>query len=146
MAAASLQRMYNSGDGLFCRKPDPNCWWDSANELTSLIDYSRQTGILTEPCKTSDCGAKGNGPSMLQYKGIFMRNLYCLNQTARVAAFRTFITGNARSIFARDQNGDRQFGFRWAGGWDARNGATEATEGSALSGLNANVTRHAANC
>jgi hypothetical protein len=44
VAAASLQRMYNSGNGLFCRKPDPNCWWDSANELTFLIDYSRQTG------------------------------------------------------------------------------------------------------
>jgi hypothetical protein len=83
---------------------------------------------------------------MLQYRGIFMRNLCCLNQTVHVAAFRTFITGNARSIFAHDQNRDHQFGFRWAGGWDAQNGATEATDGSALAGLNANVTRHRASC
>jgi hypothetical protein len=32
-----------------------------------------------------------------------------------------------------------QFGFSWAGPWDFKNGATEATEGSALSGLNANI-------
>ncbi len=96
-------------------------------------------GILTEPCKTPDCGGTRNRPSMLQYKGVFMRNLYCLNQTVRSSAYQTFIADNARSIFAHDQNSMHQFGFSWASRWDARNGATEATEGSALSGLNANI-------
>jgi hypothetical protein len=76
---------------------------------------------------------------MLQFKGVFMRNLYCLNRTVRSSAYQTFIADNARSIFAHDQNGMHQFGFSWAGPWDFKNGATEATEGSALSGLNANI-------
>ncbi len=96
-------------------------------------------GILTEPCKTSGCGGTKNRPSMLQYKGVFMRNLYCLNQTVRSSTYRAFIADNARSIFAHDQNSMHQFGFSWAGRWDAESGATEATEGSALSGLNANI-------
>jgi Glycosyl hydrolase family 76 len=96
-------------------------------------------GILTEPCMTSDCGGTGNSPPMLQFKGVFMRNLYCLNQTVRSSAYQTFIADNAISIFAHDQNAMHQFGFSWAGPWDFKNGATEATEGSALSGLNANI-------
>src|SRR5260221_4594320 len=47
IAAASLQRMYNPSTGLFCRTRDANCWWDSANELTALIDYSKQAGSRT---------------------------------------------------------------------------------------------------
>ena len=63
----------------------------------------------------------------------------CLNRTVRSSAYQKFIADNARSIFAHDQNGMHQFGFSWAGPWDFKNGATEATEGSALSGLNANI-------
>src|SRR5258708_37049791 len=44
VAAGSPQRMYNRSTGLFCRKLNATCWWDSANERTALIDYSSQAG------------------------------------------------------------------------------------------------------
>src|SRR5258708_8977548 len=44
VAAASLQRMYNPSTGLFCRKLNANCWWDSANKPTASIAYSKHTG------------------------------------------------------------------------------------------------------
>lgn len=104
-------------------------------------------GILTEPCQSADCGDAGNGPPMLQFKGIFMRSLYCLNRTVGDTAYQAFIADNVKSIFAHDQNGKHQFGFSWAGPWDANNGATEATEGSALDGLNASIVgRYPASC
>jgi hypothetical protein len=54
---------------------------------------------------------------------------------------RTYIRGQYAGPDGRSrrQNCMHQFGFSWAGPWDFKNGATEATEGSALSGLNANI-------
>ncbi len=47
---AALQAMYNntkgsSGQGLFCNgNLGGQCWWDSANELNDVINYTEQTG------------------------------------------------------------------------------------------------------
>ncbi|MHB1701378.1 MAG: glycoside hydrolase family 76 protein [Acidobacteriaceae bacterium] len=54
VAAAAAQRFYHPATGLFCT-PSGNCWWWSANELTALIDYSRQmksTGALADIATT----------------------------------------------------------------------------------------------
>lgn len=38
-----LQAWYNSGTGLF----EENDWWTSGNQLTTVIDYTRETGDMT---------------------------------------------------------------------------------------------------
>src|SRR5580698_1989820 len=54
VAAAAVQRFYDPATGLFCSGAG-DCWWWSANELTALIDYSRQaksTGALVDIANT----------------------------------------------------------------------------------------------
>jgi predicted alpha-1,6-mannanase (GH76 family) len=41
IAAASVQQYYDPATGLFC-SGGGDCWWWSANELTALVDYSRE--------------------------------------------------------------------------------------------------------
>lgn len=104
-------------------------------------------GILTEPCPGSpySCTVTGD-PDFLQYKGVFMRNLYCLNQTADSSAYSAFISASASSVYASDQNPEttdpatqnlNQFGFTWDK-WSSA-GANWATQGAALDALNASI-------
>src|ERR1039458_5894441 len=63
VAAAAVQRFYDPATGLFC-SGDGDCWWWSANELTSLIDYSRQvksTAVLADVA-TTYTAARYRGP------------------------------------------------------------------------------------
>jgi predicted alpha-1,6-mannanase (GH76 family) len=124
-----------------------------------LIDLN---GILSEPCLPTttpgdwpdDCdvtGANGGHNYWLQYKGLFIRNLYCLSRLdttgdGEAAVYTKFIAEQANSVFANDQNTStanvgaqdlNQFGFLWDS--FKTNMLNMATQGSALEALNANM-------
>jgi len=86
-------------------------------------------GILREPCEPLDCGMDG-----LQFKGIFIRNLSYLYQTTRKPAYKEFILKNADLIWARNRNGDNQFGLSWTGPFDQ---ADAVRQSSAMDAINA---------
>jgi hypothetical protein len=104
-------------------------------------------GILTEPCTGSPYSCTVTGaPDFLEYKGVFMRNLYCLNQAADDSGYSAFTSTNASSVYASDQNPEttdpaaqnlNQFGFTWDK-WSTA-GLDWATQGAALDALNANI-------
>ena len=86
-------------------------------------------GVLVEPCESGDCG--GDGP---QFKGIFVRYLGLLYAKTKKPAYREFLRRNADSVWARDREGDNQFGLHWAGPFDH---ADAARQTSALDAFNA---------
>jgi hypothetical protein len=124
-----------------------------------LIDLN---GILSEPCLPTtmagdwpdDCdvtGANGGHNYWLQYKGLFIRNLYCLSRLdttgdGQAAVYTKFMAEQASSVFADDQNTSaanvgaqdlNQFGFLWDSFKTSM--LNMATQGSALEALNANM-------
>lgn len=100
-----------------------------ANAATSKLVTSG--GILSEPCGSSGCDG-----DQMQFKGIFMRNLYTLDQAAQSPSYSQFITANAASIWANDRNSSNQLGLSWQGPVGSPNAATQ---GSALDALNAAI-------
>jgi len=88
-------------------------------------------GILREPCEPSNCGADG-----IQFKGVFMRNLYYLYQTTNKQAYKDFIIQNANSIWSHSRNSANQFGLDWAGPLDR---ADAARQSSAMDAINAAI-------
>jgi hypothetical protein len=102
---------------------------DSGTFSTPALVYE---GILSEACspdKASDwpggCTVRGSSTvdnAFLQFKGVFVRNLYCLTlQADPSGAYSGFLTANAASVWADDQNTTtaqgaadlNQFGFLW---------------------------------
>lgn len=124
----------------------PGCGGDSSIASPPVLDSG---GILTEPCTGSPyrCTVTGN-PDYFQYKGVFMRNLYCLAQLTGSSAYGSFISTNAGAVYTQDQNpettqpatqGLNQFGFTWDQ-WPAAGGSNNwATQGAALDALNADI-------
>ena len=123
---------------------------DRTNSNPPLIDAN---DVLTEACIGAPYGCKTSiGSSFTQYKGIFMRDLYCLEQTAGLSndqTYNAFIDNNARSIlntypinrtmgtnFTASKTTD-YFGFTWDK--NTRAGFGWATQGSALDTLNARM-------
>lgn len=96
--------------------------------LKILVD---DNGILREPCELAfNCG--NDGP---QFKGIFIRNLYFLTQTAATKTdYADFILKNADSIWGKDRSASDQLGLKWYGKFDR---ADAARQSSALEALNA---------
>jgi predicted alpha-1,6-mannanase (GH76 family) len=86
-------------------------------------------GILTEPCEAAAGGCDGD---QVQFKGIFMRNLYDLWLRTRDPNYRAFILANAASVWDHNKNAADQFGMRWTGPFDQ---ADAARQSSALDGL-----------
>ena len=127
------------------------CGGDSSYADPPILDPG---GILTEPCTGSPYGCTVTGdPDYLQYKGVFMRNLYCLDQAASTTAYGAFITANAGSVYASDQDPEttdpaaqdlNQFGFSWDK-WSSA-GIGWASQGAALDALNANAGGSTAMC
>jgi hypothetical protein len=123
-----------------------------------LIDLN---GILSEPCLPADpstwpdgcdvTGANGGHNYWLQYKGLFIRNLYCLSRLDTTGdggapVYTSFIAKQAESVFTTDQNTSsnnagaqnlNRFGFLWDS-WKTSM-LNMATQGSALEALNANI-------
>ncbi len=83
-------------------------------------------GILHDSCEPN-CGGDGE-----QFKGIFIRNLAALNQTAPDPRFALFAAMNAASVWNSDQGPDFKFGEVWSGPFRK---ATAATQSSALDAI-----------
>jgi len=98
-----------------------------------LSQLTTAPGILTEPCEAGGQRCDGD---QVQFKGIFVRYLYDFWLRSRQPAYREFILGNARSLWASNKNANDEFGLRWTGPFDQ---ADAARQSSALDGLNAAV-------
>ncbi|CAD6505851.1 BgTH12-01338 [Blumeria graminis f. sp. triticale] len=92
--------------------------------ITTLSDHQ---GVLHDPCEPH-CGDDGS-----QFKGVFMRNLKMLQETAPDNNYLAFITTNARSIWNNNRNEDNQLGINWAGPFMPP--ATAGTHSSAMDAL-----------
>jgi predicted alpha-1,6-mannanase (GH76 family) len=123
-------------------------------------------GTLSEPCDSSggwpdNCAVTGSHNWFLQFKGIFIRNLACLSQdVSGTPNYQTFIEDNAATVFQDDQNTTSDFnagadlnlfGFLWDNDgkpWPGTETAelNEATQGSALDALIANMSDSYAMC
>jgi hypothetical protein len=110
-------------------------------------------GILTEPCGKNPYDCTVTGQDFLQYKGVFMEDLSCLNQVASSTAYSDFIQANASAVYTDDQNPEttdpatqnlNQFGFTWDR-WSSA-GINWATQGAALDALNASIGGSARMC
>ena len=88
--------------------------------LTGLTDTA---GVLHDPCEPH-CGADG-----VQFKGIFLRNLMALEQTAPDPRYASFAATNAGSIWSNSRGDSDRFGEVWSGPYSA---ATAASQTSAL--------------
>jgi predicted alpha-1,6-mannanase (GH76 family) len=71
-------------------------------------------GVLAEPCEFTACAAQLDNNTRA-FKGIFVRDLKILADTARTTEFNAFFQKQARSITVRDTDSDRQHGMFWAG-------------------------------
>src|SRR5262249_18307255 len=122
-----LAAMYEiTGDGAYLEQGDTIAG-AALRELTS------PPGILTEPHEQTTSRRDRDPP---QFKGIFVRYLYDFCLQSHRPAYRAFILGNARSIWANNKNPGNQFGLRWAGPFDR---ADASRQSSALDALNAAV-------
>lgn len=87
---------------------------------------SDSDGILHDPCEPN-CGA--DGP---QFKGIFMRNLQKLQLAIPNDRFKTFIEGNAKSVWLYDRAFGNQLGLLWSGPFMGANASTQSSAAEAL--------------
>ena len=69
-------------------------------------------GILTEP------GQGEPNADLVQFKGIFARNLRAFAALAPVPGYREFVRANASSAWDRARSAADQFGYRWQGPFD----------------------------
>jgi predicted alpha-1,6-mannanase (GH76 family) len=99
------------------------------SQLTAPLS-ARVPGILADPCES----AAGCDGDQVQFKGIFVRNLYDFWRQSRQPAYRAFILGNARSLWDNNRNARDEFGLHWSGPFDR---ADAARQSSALDALNA---------
>src|ERR1700733_12078445 len=137
-----------------------------AYSTPALVDVY---GTLSEACQAlespgdwpDDCDVTGPHQYFLQFKGVFIRNLACLSQDAAGSpAYASFIGRNATSVLDADQDTTTTFGadpdlnlfgFLWDNNgnpWPGTETAilNEATQGSALDALVANVGASYAMC
>jgi predicted alpha-1,6-mannanase (GH76 family) len=82
-----------------------------ANNVTNIDDQ----GVLYERgCEpTNSCDEDG-----LQFKGIFMKNLYYLYQSDYKQAYKDFILKNADAIWSSDRDYSNHLGLHWNGPFD----------------------------
>jgi predicted alpha-1,6-mannanase (GH76 family) len=92
---------------------------------------TRVPGILADPCESAAAGCDGD---QVQFKGIFVRNLYDFWLQSRQPAYSAFILSNARSLWDNNRNASDEFGLHWSGPFDR---ADAARQSSALDALNA---------
>ncbi len=85
-------------------------------------------GILRDRCETSGCRG-GDAP---QFKGIFIRNLACLNDSARKPEYSDFLVRNAHSVWLNDRDTTNHLGLRWAGPFDRADAARHSSAMAAL--------------
>ncbi|CCU80492.1 glycosyl hydrolase [Blumeria hordei DH14] len=125
----------NDGLTSTCRNNNGTIWsYNQAVVIGGLVELSKGSsdesylqGVLHDPCEPH-CGDDGS-----QFKGVFMRNLKMLQETAPDNNYLAFITTNARSIWNNNRNEDNQLGINWAGPFMPP--ATAGTHSSAMDAL-----------
>lgn len=96
---------------------------EAMNIATAAITHLSKDGVLFEGCEPN-CGDDG-----AQFKGVFMRNLWYLQQARPTEPVRNFILKNADTIWDHDRNDANQLGITWAGPYV---NATAGTHSSAM--------------
>jgi predicted alpha-1,6-mannanase (GH76 family) len=86
--------------------------------ISNLVD---KDGVMHDTCEPK-CGADG-----VQFKGIFLRNLRSLAETAPQAAYRTFVMTNANAVWEHSQGPNLQLGQVWSGPFDAGNAGRQSS-------------------
>jgi predicted alpha-1,6-mannanase (GH76 family) len=81
----------------------------------ALRDLTVPPGILTEPGEAQTARRDRDRP---QFKGIFIRHLYELNQHRPRPVYRDFILANAASLWQHSRNHRNQVGLSWTGPFD----------------------------
>jgi len=94
----------------------------------AIANLTDANGILHDVCEAWGCGQDGN-----QFKGVFIRNLMELQQSAPVDAYKTFIDANADSIWANDRDSNNMLSEDWSGPFVAS--ANASTHSSAMDAL-----------
>jgi predicted alpha-1,6-mannanase (GH76 family) len=120
-----------TGDHAYLRQGEAIANATMNNLVTAPADGA--PGILTEPCEAT---AGGCGGDQVQFKGIFMRNLYDFWLRSSQPYYRAFILHNAAYVWNKNKNASNQFGMRWTGPFDQ---ADAARQSSALDGIIAAV-------
>jgi predicted alpha-1,6-mannanase (GH76 family) len=92
-----------------------------ASASTTTPALVNANGILVEPCEDSGCGNDG-----VEFKGPYVKNLYYLYTTDKLAQWQQFLTTNADSLWKNDRNSNDDFGLHWAGPFDTADGARQA--------------------
>lgn len=87
----------------------------------AITDLTDRSGVLHDPCEPN-CGADG-----VQFKGIFVRNLFELDRVDPQPAYRTFIDTNADSIWDRAQGPQTQFDQVWSGPFISSNADSQSS-------------------
>jgi hypothetical protein len=102
---------------------------DAALARPTTPPSARPPGILVEP------GERAGPPygDTTQFKGAVVRILAGFYPPSGRPAYREFILGNARSIWAHARSGN-ELGMRWTGPFD---GSGASQQSSALDALNA---------
>ncbi|HLY40953.1 MAG TPA: glycoside hydrolase family 76 protein [Terracidiphilus sp.] len=112
--------------------PDPALMRIANQIATAAISrLTDQGGVLRE---TSKAHTGGDVP---QFKGIFARNLMIFDTAAPDCRFAEFFRANARAIWKKDRNAQNQFGFWWAGPFDAADAARQSSALDLLIGAEA---------
>jgi predicted alpha-1,6-mannanase (GH76 family) len=91
--------------------------------ISSMTD---RNGILHEVCEPN-CGADG-----VQFKGILLRNLAALQQTAQNESYAAFIGTNADSIWNKARGPHNRLGEVWSGPYATANAASQSSALDAL--------------
>ena len=91
-------------------------------------------GVLTESC---DTGTNTCDDNQKQFKGVFVRHLSDLADATGSAAYRTYLTKQADSVWAADRDPLNRLGERWAGAGTGTNVQDWRTQASALEALTA---------
>jgi predicted alpha-1,6-mannanase (GH76 family) len=143
-------------DGKTCRNNGQNTWtYNQGVILGGLTDMYRITGdisylaqaqaiadanIITNVDDKGILYEKGCEPTdscdvdVVQFKGIFIKNLYYLYQADKKQKYKDFIIKNAAAILRHDQDGSNNFGMHWDGPFDKSQANRQS---SAMDTLNA---------
>lgn len=92
----------------------------------ALAHLTDANGILHDPCEPQ-CGADA-----IQFKGIFIRNLRELNNTAPDPRYRKAFQTNADSVWSKDRTPANTFGTVWSGPPLSPNAGTQTSAIDAL--------------
>jgi hypothetical protein len=94
---------------------------------SAAISHLTVQGVLTEPHCKNGCGTDAES-----FKGVFVRDLKVLAETAKTTAYNSFFKKQAQSIEAKDTTSGHKLGMFWAGPISELTGWSQASALDAL--------------